>query len=433
MALREMFQQAVAAIYHQIETAGPAAYAMSVETAWEVRSIAGSRHFHEKFVPRADARHFVQREWSQLSSLAAVAAFNSALAEAVLATPQRAGGFFDADTDNQTKRERLLDLLQNTFANLTYAAGPSRPDAATIERFWQGLNEWLFGETILTIESAFIGNFTSEVATLDLGEGLRVSKVTDDDLSDWVSEGRRRWGVEAIHNVDWRIVWEYTATREEYLHGSKLPSRVDALRLALRLLKPGGLWLRFWQHRSKHPVVFYGGTRGRDEAPRPRRGNPFRLLAADEPELRRLLGAILRSNFTFYSPAKRFEDSYHEVRTSEQLADLVITLEGLFAPEKADAIAYRLAMRAAKLLETEKPKREPLFRLFKDVYGLRSKLLHGGELEHDREAQKTIRKHAVDLWELVKRVEELTRRALRERLYAPERFTHESLDRMLLE
>ncbi|MGO9172974.1 MAG: hypothetical protein ACLP7P_13565 [Rhodomicrobium sp.] len=61
--------------------------------------------------------------------------------------------------------------------------------------------------------------------------------------------------------------------------------------------------------------------------------------------------------------------------------DLGISLESLYVGNKKDELSYRLRLRAARLLGNDKAHRKESFNLLKDVYDLRSKAVHTGDID----------------------------------------------------
>ena len=75
----------------------------------------------------------------------------------------------------------------------------------------------------------------------------------------------------------------------------------------------------------------------------------------------------------------------------ERLIEYAIALESLFlsdAPNDRGELSYRLALRAARLLEEDLESRISCFRTIRNLYKFRSRLVHGGSLEKLKPVEK---------------------------------------------
>ena len=75
----------------------------------------------------------------------------------------------------------------------------------------------------------------------------------------------------------------------------------------------------------------------------------------------------------------------------EKLIEYAIALESLFLsddPNNHSELSYRLALRAARLLEEDLESRISCFRTIRNLYTFRSRLVHGGSLENLNPAQE---------------------------------------------
>ena len=73
----------------------------------------------------------------------------------------------------------------------------------------------------------------------------------------------------------------------------------------------------------------------------------------------------------------RFSSSYDRAELSDRLLDLVIALEALFSDGDSGSVTFKIATRCAGWLYPPGEHRLSLFRFVKDVYGLRSDVVHG--------------------------------------------------------
>ncbi len=81
---------------------------------------------------------------------------------------------------------------------------------------------------------------------------------------------------------------------------------------------------------------------------------------------------------------RRFHESTTRISLDDRVIDLGISCEALLLSDVKDALAFRLAGRAALWLGETPGEREEVAKAFKDFYTLRSKVVHGGPIEPSR-------------------------------------------------
>lgn len=215
----------------------------------------------------------------------------------------------------------------------------------------------------------------------------------------------------------------------------QLSNRIERFLLLVRLLKPCTSESMFEVQSETHPVRQFTPILVRFRGAGPGFASPTQLAAravtfgADDAGrvngLGRLLDAAqqVRPEMAFTSfgmAVHKFLLSYHAHVWFEQVVELATAFEAALSGKEKDDVTLRLKIRAATLLSTD---RDPADKIFKDVgliYGLRSKLVHGGAIKRTellKEARKisTVPDDARDgeaLAHVVERLRDLVRRSL---------------------
>jgi hypothetical protein len=129
--------------------------------------------------------------------------------------------------------------------------------------------------------------------------------------------------------------------------------------------------------------------------------------------------------FTSFGMAlQKFTVSYQAYAWSEQIVDLATALEATLSGTAKDEVTLRLRHRAAMLLATSGDSAGDIFNDVGVIYGLRSKLVHGGALKTSdliRESKKisTVRDDdspGVAVAQVVERLRDIVRRSLLARI-----------------
>ena len=112
---------------------------------------------------------------------------------------------------------------------------------------------------------------------------------------------------------------------------------------------------------------------------------------------------------------RRFNQAKDRELLEDKIIDFLICAEALFLIDSTTELSYRLAHRAAIFLENEASKREEIFSFFKDIYNVRSKIIHGDEITTTKLPKKLPKKSIDDrysLEETCEKIEEHLRKAL---------------------
>lgn len=95
----------------------------------------------------------------------------------------------------------------------------------------------------------------------------------------------------------------------------------------------------------------------------------------------------------------RFNFSYERDQGLDTIIDYVIALESLLSKpdDPKDSLTYRLSLRASKLRGKNLSERKKIFGEFSDIYGIRSKIVHGSIEEfHYVRPKSKIQKYGID-------------------------------------
>ena len=78
---------------------------------------------------------------------------------------------------------------------------------------------------------------------------------------------------------------------------------------------------------------------------------------------------------------ERFNLAYEKKRFEDNIIDYVIACEALFGTEKKSRIGMRIELKSGFLIEDSKEKITEIYKFMRDVYDLRSKVVHGNEIK----------------------------------------------------
>lgn len=152
----------------------------------------------------------------------------------------------------------------------------------------------------------------------------------------------------------------------------------------LRLFKPGSLWGELYGifAPEKHPVGAFEVRRSHEEGPYPLNYHAgfSGIFVIEEDEVDSIVDFVndLKNVPTdsFAVALNRFHLYFDRDFIQDRAIDLMVALESMFSDD-AQAIAYKIALRAACLIESDAHKRKDLFNFLKKAYNERNPIVHG--------------------------------------------------------
>jgi malate synthase len=103
---------------------------------------------------------------------------------------------------------------------------------------------------------------------------------------------------------------------------------------------------------------------------------------------------LLQQHSELIIALRRFSMAMNRDVVADKLLDLMVSAEALFLEGSAE-LNYRLAVRAAALLGKDSAEKESIYKFFKEMYKIRSKLVHGQMTFKD--FAKFYEKHEADI------------------------------------
>ena len=279
-----------------------------------------------------------------------------------------------------------------------------RLDPERIEAAYERTERFLYSdETSFSVVAPLEGLSLAQTP-LELGAGITVDRLTDDELNRCVranllqpmgglpvlgvgeivgvrivrtlprfavGEGEAEVGMEERLEEAQRLFDEFSAIVERVVQG-------------VRLLKSGPFGSPGYIY---YDTEEYGGE-GTGWVPRSislkvRHAH----LALDDGEceaLRELWGGLtsehVRGHTRLQAALRRFGYAGERDRSDDGLVDLMVAAEALFLPRERQELAYKLSMRSAFFLKSEGLDARSTFDLVKRAYSARSQIVHGATL-----------------------------------------------------
>lgn len=264
-----------------------------------------------------------------------------------------------------------LDFDQNAFADI-------------YEKFEQYIYR---PQSIVTTWLVQFKNLATEIDRIDLGAGIRLRRAAEDEQVEAIKALAPPWGITLPDPYVPEILLEV----EERLAGrTAVPDQrapiasMNPVLLALRLIRPeavieDSVWFRANQpflptQDSRTPFLLPVNTL---------MGPPYVITEAVGNELSQMWD---KTRKPVADPAldlalTRFSDAQARTTHVDQLIDYWIALESLFSKREEQEISYRAPLRIARFVGESKAERLQLFKDVRGSYGLRSAVVHGGDLQ----------------------------------------------------
>ncbi len=261
--------------------------------------------------------------------------------------------------------------------------------------FYYDVERYFYSETVTQKSTCLLLGFDSEVEEINLREGLKIRRVSKDEIvelwrrSNWFRgiEEFAGFGLPPLKYV-LELFNEVPKLSEDEEYSQKLDPNLefDIVISALRLFKRG--WVDF-------PFIIQKASPSLSSATRYSMHSSKRTVHANLPwgisyNLSKEEAEDLNEFYRRFQdkidcakiPLRRFNETFSRVSLEDKLVDYMISFESLYlSGENPSEMAYKLAHRASLFLSTEKEKRKQIFQEMKKAYSLRSNIVHGRKVK----------------------------------------------------
>jgi hypothetical protein len=340
----------------------------------------------------------------------------------LLSSPPLCSALFpEAPHSDEEIRNGVFHRCTRPFLLACLERNDLAPSPGTLEALYERFEAYLQAKRFNVIVRAPLSDFSSDLDSCDLGEGLTIRRLTTAQRESLLRESesglisrwdalRMRFGLATIISV----------RKNGPLNVSPAIERFDRAIYAMRLLKAGAVSFYFHRLESAAPPFFQASSAGARYAVTA--AGPRFHLAADHVEDLATLYARLkrpRQEKQFLLALDRFNRGAERQKYEDRLIDYWVALEALFSPADQQELRYRLALRIAYLLADSAAERLTLYDAVRGSYDARSAVVHG-------------RAPKVSMEDITGDTEDILRRALRRILFLPEAFDPDQLDRTLV-
>jgi len=307
---------------------------------------------------------------------------------------------------------QVLPLVMELVDEIIRTSGGLSPDADIIREAIERAVRYLRRESEVVTTLAPLSDFSSEAATISLGDGFEIGLLTSEEISAALALGGRtvsffepnpifgRGGLTMMVPPTWAIRTTYEVpirvgggTGEEIeatvQARSDATGQIDDVVRALRLFKRG----RVGVHSvvTIIPSLFYGPPHAALGGPTGRVGQgrvaPYELPIDEVQEFVAFNGAFrtARSNSVLDTASRRFADASDRGRPDDETVDLSIAAESLFLrKDEQGELTFRVSTRAALFADADPQARRQILEFVSKAYGARSRIVHTGVFDETK-------------------------------------------------
>lgn len=189
-------------------------------------------------------------------------------------------------------------------------------------------------------------------------------------------------------NENWKVLDIEIQRKREPVHPPEdIQSVREAVFAALALISPGHLQVYDLGTRANYGIGATGTVRTGAPTPREigRWGGRYVLNTELSQRLKELWphpSRIIKAKGHYLRiPAQRLVDGGGRFREDDAIIDYAIGLEALLLKDITAELSYRFALRGATILTWNHTGKEQFFTQLQDFYDIRSKIVHGGQLD----------------------------------------------------
>lgn len=344
-------------------------------------------------------------------------------------------------TDEQSTRIEAADCLRSLLFDMSNQGG-FQFNLSLFKAIYQEIEDFFYAEVLEYEAVTHLHNFRSDLGMLDLGGGLSIDRLSKEELEQlWRSTREFRDFFPVPFSMSthcMRLSYSTPKLIEPSVAEHKRPGTAfpttwvretfERLISALRIFQAGAIGYYTIQHSPKGWELHGGTSYDSSSYPNVYRGSSYELTQDRAGQFYKFWDEFkdidVSKTKALNVAIRRFNYAYERERSDDRLIDHAIAFEALCLPE-SNELSYRLSVRVACLLEQESQKRQETFDVMKDAYRLRSKMVHGGEVDTSK------------LAEITSRTEEYLRRCIKRVLELLQRHSHneivENLDASLFD
>jgi len=290
-------------------------------------------------------------------------------------------------------------------------------DENTFNNLYTELEEYIYTEGREIIAIAPLLNFELKgIERIDLGDFI-IRRITKDEFKMLLGKGAL--GERHLlypHGGIFKTIWcielkvKFPSKRKQEDITPHIERIITALRVFMKgsiyysaILKYPKVWRTYWNVSSHGGEKVYGSR--------------YELTDEDVENLKAFWNkfkSFKHKKLSFLDVAiRRFNFSYERRLPEDKLIDYITAFEALYLKGAREELGYRLALRCAYFLGKDKEERKRIFEILKGAYDVRSKIVHGGQIQ-SKSLNKIINKlNLKSLAELSMKVEEYLRESIR--------------------
>jgi len=300
-------------------------------------------------------------------------------------------------TSSQQIRRTSWDYL-SYFVTKQLSQYPRRFefDTMTFDRMYGDLEQFFYSDTIRLQAFSPLDNFASDVDEIDLGDGLRIRRITISELEELLSQAKFSPHIPYFDIPRLRYAVELTYQTKKMLGDmtfDKIPTpdvnvneRLTKLVTALRLFRRGSVGFNIIKTipMLDVPAVFGGTSSGL--VYRRFWGPPYALNKPEEVKFRDFWQRFNKVDLGRPAPlsvaVRRFNYAYERDKLEDKLVDYMVAFEALFFKEgEVGEFRHKLSIRVARFLTQQYNQRKQIAERMSDFYDKRSAIVHGETID----------------------------------------------------
>lgn len=285
-----------------------------------------------------------------------------------------------------------------------------------------------FEKLVLTLEVSYklfasIGNFSMDEDIIELGVGIRLKKMTAEELSDMIDCSSTFDSFSHPLMFRHRLEIDYQIKESLEPMGRDLHAEakgtIKKVISTLRLFKCGDIYDAKYSYMPVSWTLFARGVISSYPSVQPRMQikAELRLEKSEIEDFKKFWVTYNEfipklNTFLFINTAiSRFNFAYENNRVEDRLIDYMIAFEALFLKgNENQELNYRLALRTAIMIFTVDDPKTSIFSDMKNAYKLRSLIVHGKNFDEIKRDLET--KH-LKINNFILKIEEYLRRAIK--------------------
>jgi hypothetical protein len=261
-------------------------------------------------------------------------------------------------------------------------------DERLFQKMYLDMEALFYEKTIPILILIPLQNFQSDISYVKLDNNLGIRRITCDERQQYLLQNLENLKLTFSEATQIKYIVEYSFSEDKVFDEyPEYTDKIDAVKkviTCLRLFKQGDIGFYIILEASKLDTPILAGLTLRHSVIGFPEGKIYTLAKNEISKFRKYWRTLDKVDLHGFSELRialdRFESAYERTSIDDKLLDYVICFEILLgSKDDKDSLTYKISVRFSRLCRRDLHQRKIYRYAMREIYGLRSAIVHGNE------------------------------------------------------